>query len=100
MSPTLNGSSAIWQFEGSDAIEIHDGITSYFYMGLPHVYIYQRKSAVQLTSVELAHTHPNYQNVKFHKPYPPLPKPHGHGECEILKNGFTTVTGGTQSAKQ
>ena len=36
MSPALNGSSAIWCFERSDAIEIRDGIT--FYTGLPHMY--------------------------------------------------------------
>ena len=38
MSPALNGSSAIRRFEGSDAIEIRDGITFDFYMGLPHVH--------------------------------------------------------------
>ena len=38
MSPALNGSSAI-RFEGSDAIEICDGITFDFYMGLPHMYL-------------------------------------------------------------
>ena len=37
MSPALNGSSAIRRFEGSDAIEIRDGITFDFYTGLPHV---------------------------------------------------------------
>ena len=37
MSPTLNGSSAIQHFEGSSAIEIHDGITFDFYMGLPKI---------------------------------------------------------------
>ena len=32
------GSSAIWRFEGNDAIEIHDGILTFdFYTGLPHV---------------------------------------------------------------
>ena len=43
MSPALNGSSAIWRFEGSDVIEIHDGIrdriTFDFYTGLPHVFL-------------------------------------------------------------
>ena len=39
MSPALNGSSAIQCFEGSDTIEIRDGITFDFYMGLPHIYI-------------------------------------------------------------
>ena len=39
MSPTLNGSSAIRRFEHSDTIEIRDGITFDFYMGLPHVYV-------------------------------------------------------------
>ena len=37
MSPALNRSSAIWRFEGSDAIKICDGITFDFYMGLPHI---------------------------------------------------------------
>ena len=30
-------SSAIWYFEGSDAIEIRNGITFDFYAGLPHM---------------------------------------------------------------
>ena len=38
MSPALNKSAAIWRFEGSDAIEIYDGITFNFYTGLPHVF--------------------------------------------------------------
>ena len=37
MSPALNGSSVIWRFEGSDAIEIRDEITFDFYTGLPHI---------------------------------------------------------------
>ena len=37
MSPTLNGSSAIRRFERSVAIEIRDGITFDFYLGLPHI---------------------------------------------------------------
>ena len=40
MSSALNGSSAIWRFEGSDAIEIRDGLTFDFYTGLPHVNLY------------------------------------------------------------
>ena len=39
MSPALNGSSAIRHFEGSNVIEICDGITFDFYTGLPHVTI-------------------------------------------------------------
>ena len=35
MSPACTGSSVIWHFEGSDVIEIHDGITFDFYTGLP-----------------------------------------------------------------
>ena len=31
MSPALNGSSAIWRFEGSNAIKIRDGKTFDFY---------------------------------------------------------------------
>ena len=38
MSPALNRSSAIRRFEGNDAIEIRDGITFDFYMGLPHMH--------------------------------------------------------------
>ena len=37
MSPALNGSSAIWWVEGSDVIEIRNGITFDFYMELPHL---------------------------------------------------------------
>ena len=37
MSPALNGSSAIRRFEGSDVIEIRDGITFDFYTGLPQM---------------------------------------------------------------
>ena len=39
MSPALNGSSAIRGFEGSDAIEIGDGITFDFYTGLPNTLV-------------------------------------------------------------
>ena len=39
MSPARNGSLAIQRFEGSDAIEIRNGITFDFYTGLPHVLI-------------------------------------------------------------
>ena len=37
MSPAFNGSSVIRRFEGSNAIEIRDGITFDFFTGLPHV---------------------------------------------------------------
>ena len=37
MSPILNRRSVIQRFEGSNAIDICDGITFNFYMGLPHV---------------------------------------------------------------
>ena len=40
MSPTLNGSLVIRHFEGSDAIEICDGITLDFYTGLPHAHLH------------------------------------------------------------
>ena len=40
MSPALNGSSVIRRFKHSDAIEIRDGITFDFYMGLPHICTY------------------------------------------------------------
>ena len=39
MSPALSGSSAIWHFEGNDAIEIRDKITFDFYTGLPQMYV-------------------------------------------------------------
>ena len=39
MSSTLNRSSVIQRFKGSDVIEIHDGITFDFYKGLPHMYV-------------------------------------------------------------
>ena len=38
LSPALDGSSAIWRFEHSDAIEIRNGTTFDFYTGLPHIY--------------------------------------------------------------
>ena len=38
MSPTLNGSSVIRYFEGSDVIEICDQITFDFYTGLPQLH--------------------------------------------------------------
>ena len=37
MGPALNRSSAIRRFEGSNAIEIRNGITFDFYTGLPHM---------------------------------------------------------------
>ena len=37
VSPALNESSVIWCFKHSDAVEIHDGITFDFYIGLPHL---------------------------------------------------------------
>ena len=39
MSPTLNRSSAIWHFERSNAIEIHDRITFDFHTGLLYMYV-------------------------------------------------------------
>ena len=40
MSPALNGSSAIWQFEGSNAIEINDEIRNlqFLYRTGTHLY--------------------------------------------------------------
>ena len=43
MSPTLNESSAIRRFEGSDAIVIRGGITFDFYTGLPHMQMLHEK---------------------------------------------------------
>ena len=42
MSPTLNGSSTIRRFKRSDVIEIRDGITFDFYMGLPHMLLHSQ----------------------------------------------------------
>ena len=41
MSPALNGSSAVWRFEGNDAIEIRDGINNFRFLHgtATHVYI-------------------------------------------------------------
>ena len=44
MNHALNRSSAIRRFEGSDAVEICDGITFDFYTGLPHVAFQQDTS--------------------------------------------------------
>ena len=38
MSPALNRSSVIQYFEGSDALEICDGITFNSHMGLQHIH--------------------------------------------------------------
>ena len=56
MSPALNGSSAIWHFEGSDAIEIRDRITFDFYTGLPQIENYKRlgNEAIDVVYVTLA----------------------------------------------
>ena len=40
MSHALNGSSVIRHFEGSNAIEIRDGITFDFNTGLPHMLVH------------------------------------------------------------
>ena len=49
MSPALNGSSAIRRFEGSDAIEIRNGITFDFYTGLPHIHVVKIQSMLYRT---------------------------------------------------
>ena len=60
MSPALNGSSAIWRFEGSDAIEIRNEITFDFYTGLPDVHFtYKSIFAIEIHAVNIlnkAHT--------------------------------------------
>ena len=43
MSSALTGSSAIWCFEGSNAIKICDKMTFDFYMRLPHIYLLRLK---------------------------------------------------------
>ena len=37
MSPALNGSTALQRFKYSNAVEICNGITFNFYLGLPHL---------------------------------------------------------------
>ena len=37
MSPTRNGSAALQRFECGNAVEICNGITFDFYLGLPHM---------------------------------------------------------------
>ena len=54
MSPALNRSSAIRRFEGSNAIEIRDGITFDFYMGLPHMHPALHHNVNMGSVVELA----------------------------------------------
>ena len=48
MSPTLNRTLEIQQFERSDMIEICDGIIFDLYMGLPHVELYMGLPHVEL----------------------------------------------------
>ena len=62
MSPTLNGSSVIRHFEGSDEIEIHDGITCDFYTGLLHMYFYHIE---QQTCMMYAPKAPKYAHTKL-----------------------------------
>ena len=60
MSPALNGSSAIRRFEGSDAIEIRDGITFDFYMGLPHIHYLVGEKAIWLDIARVCNRMPAY----------------------------------------
>ena len=55
MSPALNGSSAIRQFEGSNAVQIRDGITFNFYTGLPHMYLFVVLSNVSFNQCNSMH---------------------------------------------
>ena len=50
MSPALNESSAIRRFKHGDAIEIDDGITFDFYMGLPHIRLFHLHGVIPLIS--------------------------------------------------
>ena len=68
MSPTLNGSSAIWRFKGSNAIEICDGITFDFYTGLPHVFqLHQSTIAEPLLRMGLIHAADHYNKPALNK---------------------------------
>ena len=55
MSPSLNGSSLIRRFEGSDAIEICNRISFDFYTGLPHICLWWVCEIVCENAVFLAH---------------------------------------------
>ena len=62
MSPALNGSSAIRRFECSNVIEIRDGITFDFYMGLPHLdFIAVSQWAIRCLKYLCLHVHCTYE---------------------------------------
>ena len=73
MSPTLNGSLVIRHFEGSDAIEICNGITLDFYTGLPHAHLHIYMHT---------HPHPRKKTLSSHRHYHLIPRtsllPHTH----------------------
>ena len=49
------GNTALWRFEGSNAIEIRNEITFDFYTGLPHTKVEMVKMKRQLTSSSHRH---------------------------------------------
>ena len=44
----LNGSSTLQHFEHGRVVEIHNGITFNFYLGLPHIYVYMYRYNIAL----------------------------------------------------
>ena len=51
MSPTLNGSSTLERFEGSNVIEIRNAIMFDFYLGLPHIRTYMNPHQIRLSTM-------------------------------------------------
>ena len=70
MSSAFNECSAIRRFEGSDAIEIRDGITFDFYMGLPHIYQTSKQRGLHqngfLSDLSL-HKFPNFCLARYYE---------------------------------
>ena len=70
ISLALNRSSVIRRFEGSDVIEIRDGITFDFYTGLPHTCmpdILQPGQLMRLHMHGLSFTPKSFLRVCYHE---------------------------------
>ena len=66
MSSTLNESSAIWRFEGTDTIEICNGITFNFYTGLPHITVIRLWYTVQDVVADSTFDSPTHCVTEIH----------------------------------
>ena len=108
MSPALNGSSMLERFKQSNASEIRNGVMFNFYLGLPHIHIYQHihtphdpspllHSPTHLSLLHTHHTHthihsPTYTHIHTHTPTTHLPThthafhphPHPHTHTHII----------------